>query len=263
MMQEYIIEQNWSNYSNDEHEMWRTLYRRQETILPGRVVPEFLEGMNHLGVARDAIPKFENLSKVLRQATGWEIVAVPGLVPDEIFFKFLAQRQFPSTCFIRKPHQIDYLQEPDIFHDIFGHVPLLVNPIFADYMEAYGKAGLKALHSGSLHRLARLYWYTVEFGLIQTSEGLRTYGSGIVSSYSETLYCVENSKPNRLLFDLKRVMRTKYRIDDFQETYFVIPSFDVLFHETQQDLLPLYHELNQFKDFEPGEVTNDDVKILI
>ncbi len=262
-MQDYLIEQNWSNYSQGEHEMWQTLYHRQEGILPGRVVPEFLEGMKRLGVAIDAIPRFEVLSQILKHATGWEVVAVPGLVPDEIFFRLLAERKFPSTCFIREPHQIDYLEEPDIFHDIFGHVPLLVNPVFADYMEAYGKAGLKALNSGALHRLARLYWYTVEFGLIQTPEGLRTYGSGIVSSYSETIYCVENPKPNRLLFDLKRVMRTKYRIDDFQETYFVIPSFEVLFQETSQDLHPLYQELDDFNDLEAGEVIHDDVKILI
>lgn len=243
--------------------MWRTLYHRQEQILPGRVVPEFIDGMKHLGVAIDEIPKFEDLSKVLRQATGWEVVAVPGLVPDAIFFGLLAERKFPSTCFIRKPHQIDYLQEPDIFHDIFGHVPLLVNPIFGDYMEAYGKAGLKALDSGSLHRLARLYWYTVEFGLIQTSQGLRTYGSGVVSSYTETIYCVESPKPNRLMFNLKRVMRTNYRIDDFQETYFVIPSFEALFKETLQDFTPLYDELTNFNDFKPGDVTKEDVKVII
>jgi phenylalanine-4-hydroxylase len=262
-MQNYLIEQNWSNYSHAEHDMWCRLYQRQEKILPTRVVPEFLEGMKQLGVAINQIPKFDDLSQVLKKATGWEVVAVSGLVPDDLFFALLADRKFPSTCFIREPHQIDYLQEPDIFHDVFGHVPLLINPIFANYMEAYGKAGLAALGSGSLHYLARLYWYTVEFGLIQTSEGLRTYGAGIVSSYSETIYCVEDLRPNRLLFNLKRVMRTNYRIDDFQETYFVIPSFDVLFQETCQELKPIYQELQGLPDFNPGTVTGEDQRILI
>lgn len=263
-MKDFLIPQDWQNYTDAEHDMWRTLFKRQEKVLKGRVVPVFLEGVKELHMAATGIPRFEDLNQILKNRTGWEVVAVSGLVPDELFFRLLAEKKFPSTCFIRQPEQIDYLQEPDIFHDIFGHIPLLINPIFADYMQHYGQAGLKAVGQNCLHRLARLYWYTVEFGLIQTAEGLRTYGAGIVSSYSETIYCVENKKPNRVMFDLNRVMRTNYKIDDFQETYFVIPSFEVLFQTTNgQDLQPLYQELETLADFEAGDVLPTDSLILI
>lgn len=263
-MKDFLIHQDWHNYTDAEHEMWRTLFRRQEKVLEGRVVPVFLEGVKDLQMAATGIPRFEDLNTILKSRTGWEVVAVTGLVPDELFFRLLAEKKFPSTYFIRKPDQIDYLQEPDIFHDIFGHIPLLINPLFADYMQHYGQAGLKALGHDSLHRLARLYWYTVEFGLIQTDEGLRTYGAGIVSSYSETIYCVEDKRPNRVMFDLKRVMRTNYRIDDFQETYFVIPSFEALFDVTHEiDLHPVYQELEGQSDFVAGEIIPTDKLILI
>lgn len=257
-MQNYLIDQNWSSYTEAEHRMWKTLFHRQEEVLINRVVPEFLAGVKQLQIAAEGIPKFEDLNEILMEATGWQVVAVTGLVPDDMFFALLADRKFPSTCFIREPHQIDYLQEPDIFHDIFGHVPLLIQPIFADYMQAYGQAGLKAFGTGSLHYLARLYWYTVEFGLIQTSEGLRIYGSGIVSSYTESIYCLESPKPNRILFDLQRVMRTNYRIDDFQEVYFVISSFEDLMRETYKDFGDLYEWLKGLPDFKPGDVVAED-----
>jgi len=183
---------------------------------------------------------------------------VPGLVPDGIFFEHLANRRFPSTCFIRTPEQMDYLQEPDIFHDVFGHVPLLVNPVFADYMEAYGKGGLKALGQDALHYLARLYWYTVEFGLIRTDEGMRIYGAGIVSSKGESLFCLDAPDPNRVGFDLMRVMRTNYRIDDYQETYFVIDSFQQLFDATAPDFTPYYAQLRALGDLEPGDLLPED-----
>src|SRR5262249_19921086 len=153
------------------------------------------------------------LNAVLESATGWRIVAVPGLVPDAVFFAHLAQRRFPSTRFIRRRDQLDYLEEPDIFHDICGHVPLLMNPVFADYMQAYGQGGLKASRLGHLRHLARLYWYTVEFGLIATPAGLRIYGSGILSSAGESVYCLDDPRPLRLGFALERVMRTRYVID--------------------------------------------------
>lgn len=263
-MKNFLIDQEWHNYTDAEHDMWRTLFKRQEKILQGRAVSEFLEGMEEFQMAAGGIPCFDKLNDTLRNKTGWEVVAVTGLVPDEMFFELLAQRKFPSTCFIRKPEQIDYLQEPDIFHDIFGHVPLLINPIFADYMQHYGQEGLKALGQDSLHYLARLYWYTVEFGLIQTKEGLRTYGAGIISSYSETIYCVEDKKPNRILFDLERVMRTNYRIDDFQETYFVIPSFDALFSATHvQDFHQFYQQLAMQSDFAAGDILPSDELVII
>ncbi len=167
---------------------------------------------------RDRVPEFDQLNETLMRATGWQVVAVPGLVPDEVFFEHLANRRFPASWWMRKPEQLDYLQEPDCFHDVFGHVPLLINPIFADYMEAYGKGGLKAAKLGALDMLARLYWYTVEFGLIQTPAGLRIFGAGILSSQGESIYSLDSDSPNRIGFDLHRIMRTRYRIDTFQKT---------------------------------------------
>ena len=252
------IEQDWNAYTAEQHAIWRTLFHRQEEVLVGRACDEYLEGLSGLGVAADGIPDFRRLNEVLRAATGWTIVAVPGLVPDDVFFAHLANRRFPSTCFIRRADQLDYLQEPDVFHDIFGHVPMLMNPVFADYMEAYGKGGLKALRLHNLEHLARLYWYTVEFGLIRTPDGIRIYGSGIVSSKGESIYCLEDKKPNRIAFDLLRVMRTRYRIDDYQESYFVIDSFEQLFTATQPDFTPYYAELAKLSDLEPGELLADD-----
>ncbi len=255
---DWSIDQNWEGYSKEEHGTWRTLFARQAKLLKSRAAPEFLDGVARLGVAADGIPDFRRLNDVLGKATGFRIVAVPGLVPDDVFFEHLANRRFPSTCFIRKPEQLDYLEEPDIFHDIFGHVPLLVNPVFADYMEAYGKGGLKALKQGALDKLSRLYWYTVEFGLIATGDGLRIYGSGIVSSKGESVYCLDHEAPNRLGFDLLRIMRTKYRIDAFQETYFVIDSFDQLFEATRPDFTPYYETLEAQPELEAGAVLPTD-----
>src|SRR5579863_7481780 len=255
---DFTITQDWPAYSRDEHETWRLLFHRQEAVLADRACHEFLMGMKDLGVAADGIPDFRRLNEVLERATQWSIVAVPGLVPDEVFFAHLAERRFPSTCFIRRRDQLDYLQEPDVFHDIFGHVPMLMNPVFADYMQAYGQGGLKALHLGALHHLARLYWYTVEFGLIATAEGLRIYGSGIVSSKGESVYCLEDLRPNRVRFDLMRVMRTHYKIDDFQQTYFVIDSFDQLFEATRPDFTPYYEELAKLWDIGAGDVLPND-----
>lgn len=251
---DFTIEQNWETYTPEEHAIWRTLFHRQENVLKGRACREFLDGLVGLGVAADGIPDFRRLNEMLSRATNWSIVAVPGLVPDAVFFEHLANRRFPSTCFIRRRDQLDYLQEPDVFHDIYGHVPMLMKPIFADYMQAYGQGGLKALHLDALHRLARLYWYTVEFGLIRTAEGMRIYGSGIVSSKGESIYCLEDPRPNRLGFNLLRVMRTRYRIDDFQSTYFAIESFDQLFEATRPDFTPYYAELKKLPDLDPPAV---------
>ena len=255
---DFAIEQYWSEYSEGEHATWRLLFERQQRLLAKRACREYLDGLVGLGVAADGIPDFRHLSDVLDNATGWRIVAVPGLVPDDVFFTYLARRRFPSTCFIRRREQLDYLQEPDIFHDICGHVPLLMNPVFADYMQAYGEGGLKALGLGHLDRLARLYWYTVEFGLIATQEGLRVYGSGILSSAGESVYCLEDPKPHRLCFDLRRVMRTRYRIDDFQQTYFVINDFQQLFDATRPDFAPIYREIASLTDIEPEALIDED-----
>src|SRR5205085_7868216 len=242
-LRDHTVEQNWQAYSEDEHAIWRLLFERQQKLLKRRACREYLDGLQGLGVAAGGIPDFRRLSDILDRATGWRIVAVPGLVPDDVFFAHLAARRFPSTCFIRRRDQLDYLQEPDVFHDIYGHVPMLMNPVFADYMQAYGEGGLKALRLGHLDRLARLYWYTVEFGLIATPEGLRIYGSGILSSAGESVYCLDDPHPHRLHFDLRRVMRTRYHIDRYQQTYFVINDFADLFAATRPDFAPIYREI--------------------
>ncbi len=256
---DYVIEQNWSRYSDEEHAVWRLLFERQQRLLVGRACRDYLDGLSGLGVAAHGIPDFRILSDILDRATGWRIAAVPGLVPDDVFFALLAQRRFPSTCFIRRRDQLDYLQEPDVFHDIYGHVPMLMNPVFADYMQAYGEGGLKALRLGHLPRLARLYWYTVEFGLIDTPEGLRIYGSGILSSAGESVYCLDDPRPHRIRFNLRRIMRTDYHIDRYQETYFVIDDFNELFDATRPDFTPIYREIAVLPDIEPGADTPDDI----
>jgi phenylalanine-4-hydroxylase len=255
---DFTIEQNWQGYSAEDHAIWRLLFKRLQSLLVGRACREYLDGVGALGVAAAGIPDFRRLSEILDRATGWRIVAVPGLVPDAVFFAHLAERRFPSTCFIRCPDQLDYLQEPDVFHDICGHVPLLMNPVFADYMQAYGQGGLKAAGLGYLGRLARLYWYTVEFGLIATPAGLRIYGSGILSSAGESIYCLEDPRPNRVGFDLRRIMRTRYHIDRYQDTYFVIDDFEQLFEATRPDFAPIYREVSALPDLDSDRVLDQD-----
>ncbi|MET0337721.1 MAG: phenylalanine 4-monooxygenase, partial [Caulobacter sp.] len=212
-----------------------------------------------LRLSKPGIPDFEELSERLRKLTGWSVVAVPGLVPDDVFFEHMANRRFVAGNFIRKPEQIDYLEEPDVFHDVFGHVPLLANPVFADYMQAYGEGGLRSLKFGSLEKLARLYWYTVEFGLIREAGDLHLYGAGIVSSYGESVFALDDPSPNRIGFDLKRVMRTQYRIDDYQQTYFVIDSFEDLLRQTlDTDFAPLYAELETLPDLDTETILPED-----
>jgi len=255
---DFVIAQGWADYTGQDHAIWRTLFERQSKLLPGRTCNEYLEGLSALGVAAEGIPDFERLSDIMERATGWRIVAVPGLVPDDVFFRHLAARRFPATNWIRRPEQLDYLQEPDLFHDVFGHVPILMNPVFADYLQSYGRGGLKALGLGALTKLVRLYWYTVEFGLIQTKAGLRIYGSGIVSSRGETIYSLESEVPKRIAFDLMRIMRTNYKIDDYQANYFVIESFEQLFEATRPDFTPYYRTLENQDDFAPGVVVSGD-----
>jgi phenylalanine-4-hydroxylase len=256
---DYTIAQPFERYSETDHAVWKTLFERQAQILVGRACEAYLQGVRGLGIIADGIPRFERLSDALDRATGWRIVAVPGLVPDDVFFGHLAGRRFPVTWWIRKPEQLDYIQEPDVFHDIYGHVPLLMNPVFADYMQAYGEGGLKALRLGALTQLARLYWYTVEFGLIRENGALRIYGSGIMSSKGESIYCLSSASPNRIRFDLMRIMRTRYRIDTFQKTYFVIDAFDELFDATRPDFTPYYAALRSMSDIGAGDVIEGDV----
>ncbi len=255
---DWTIDQGWDAYTPAEHAVWKTLFERQQKLLPGRACDEFIAGMKNLPIGADAIPDFRELSEVLGKRTGWEVVAVPGLVPDEVFFEHLANRRFPSGNFIRKPHELDYLEEPDVFHDVFGHVPMLMNPSIADYIQAYGKGGLRAKKLGVLDKLARVYWYTVEFGLIQQKDGLRIYGAGIASSRTESVFALEDASPNRIGFDLERVMRTHYRIDDFQESYFVIDSLAQLLSLAQIDFAPRYDHIEGQPEFQPGDVLATD-----
>ena len=256
---DWVIPQNWSAYTPEEHALWDRLFARQERMLASRVTPEFLQGLDILRLAKPGIPHFEELSERLMKATGWQVVAVPGLVPDDVFFDHLANRRFVAARFIRRPDQLDYLQEPDVFHDVFGHVPLLAHPVFADYMQAYGEGGLKADDLGAIDYLARLYWYTVEFGLIRQGDALKLYGAGIVSSFGESHFALEDPSPNRLGFGLQRVMRTRYRIDDYQQSYFVIDSFEQLLRQTaEMDFTPLYRELANLSDLEVDTVLPQD-----
>jgi phenylalanine-4-hydroxylase len=261
---DYVIDQNWAAYTADEHAVWDFLYRRQRDMLADRADPVMLQGLEALDLNRGGIPNFAVINEELTQRTGFTVVAVPGLVPDEVFFTHLANRRFPAGQFIRRRDQLDYLQEPDIFHDVFGHVPLLTNPVFADYMEAYGKGGLRAMKFGRLKNLAALYWYTVEFGLIETPKGVRIYGAGISSSKDESIFALDDSSPNRLRFDLERVMRTEYRIDDFQQTYFVIRSYEELFRATvDTDFAPLYSRLADGVSHRPETVISGDGVISV
>ena len=255
---DWTIDQGWHNYTPQEHAVWKTLFERQSKLLPGRACDEFVRGMQDLPIGPDQIPNFEQLSETLSQRTGWQIVAVPGLVPDDVFFEHLAHRRFPAGHFIRKPHELDYLEEPDVFHDVFGHVPMLMNPAIADYIQAYGEGGLRAKRLGVLEKLARVYWYTVEFGLVKQPDGLRVYGAGIASSATETVFSVEDDSPNRVAFDLERVMRTNYRIDDFQESYFVLDNLNDLLELARIDFAPLYERVADASDFEPGDILPSD-----
>jgi len=247
MRPDYTVDQDYDAYTEEQQGRWRRLYRRQIELVSGRACAEYAEALSGLDY-EGGIPRFEVVNEQLGAAAGWQLVTVPGLVPDLVFFDHLAHRRFPVTGWIREEDEFDYIVEPDIFHDFFGHVPMLFTGVFGDYMEAYGRGGLKAERLGALKWLARLYWYTVEFGLIRTPDGLRNYGAGILSSPSEIDHAVRSPKPRRVAFDLMRIMRSLYRIDDFQETYFVIDSFDQLFEATRPDFTPYYEELARLPD---------------
>jgi phenylalanine-4-hydroxylase len=256
---DWTIDQDWENYAPAQHAVWATLYKRQSALLAGRACDEYVRGMRALPIGADQIPDFRRLSDALMKATGWQVVAVPGLVPDEVFFEHLANRRFPAGNFIRRADELDYLEEPDVFHDVFGHVPMLMHPVIADYIQAYGQGGLRALRLGKLAQLARVYWYTVEFGLVQQADGLRIYGSGIASSSAESVFSIDDDSPHRVRFNLDRVMRTKYRIDDFQETYFVIRDLDELLELAQIDFAPIYARIEGLAELAPGELQPTDV----
>ena len=249
---DWTVPQRWEELTDEDHWVWDTLFARQQSLLRGRAVAAFQQGLDVLHLSRPGVPNLDELNEKLHARTGWTVVAVPGLVPDDVFFGHLSRRQFPAGNFIRSAKQLDYLEEPDVFHDMFGHVPLLAQPAVADFMQALGELGLEALSKGALHRLARLYWYTVEFGLAREDGALKIYGAGILSSFGESHYAVESAKPGRHAFDLERVMRTRYRTDAFQEAYFVIDRFeDVLKLVRRNDFAGLCDALEGLPDVEP------------
>jgi phenylalanine-4-hydroxylase len=255
---DWTVPQDWAAYSAHDHETWDILFARQSAQLPGRAASAFLHGLDVLRLSKPGIPDFAELNDRLMAATGWQVVAVPGLVPDDVFFDHLAHRRFVAGNFIRRRDQLDYLQEPDVFHDVFGHVPMLADPVFADYMQAYGEGGLRSHGLGALDRLARLYWYTVEFGLVREGGGLKLFGAGIVSSHGESRFALDDPSPHRITFDLERVMRTDYIIDDFQQTYFVIDSFEKLLEDSYRDFGALYARLAKAHDIAADAVIAED-----
>ena len=255
---DFTIDQAWSSYSTEEHGRWDRLFERQTEVIRNRACSEVLDAIDALQLSASGIPDMERLSDRLEKRTGWRVVPVAGLVPDEIFFEHLANRRFPAGAFIRPEAEFDYLQEPDIFHDIFGHVPMLANPVFAEFMEAYGKGGQRAMELGQLHNLARLYWYTVEFGLIRENGELKIYGAGILSSPQETVFALEDDSPNRIGFDVIRLMRTNYIIDDFQQTYFVVDSFRQLLNACYRDFADIYADVKALSELAPRDTLSYD-----
>jgi phenylalanine-4-hydroxylase len=256
---DFTIDQGWDRHTAEEHARWDQLFARQVEILGSRAASAFLDGLEVLRLTDPGIPDFARLSEALDARTGWRVVAVPGLIPEHAFFDHLANRRFPSGNFIRGADQLDYLQEPDVFHDVFGHVPMLADPVFADYMQAYGQGGLRALGLDAIDRLARLYWYTVEFGLVREGDSHKIFGAGIVSSFGETQFAFDDPSPSRIGFAMERVMRTRFRIDDYQQTYFVIDSFEDMLRQTvETDFAPLYAKLAELPDLEVDAVLPDD-----
>ena len=257
-----VTTQVWENFTEDDHNTWKTLFERQAQVLKNRACDEIIDGMARLEICNDKIPKMEDMNIILKRETDFSVVAVKGFIPEDLFFRFLSERKFPSTCFIRKPHQMDYLEEPDIFHDLFGHVPLLVNPIFANFMEEFGRMGLRSIEHGLLKYAAALYWFTVEFGLIKTPKGLRIYGAGITSSKGESIYCLESEIPVRIKYDILRTMKTNYHIDSFQKSYFVIENYEELFESVRSlDWQQIKETFKKFPQIDQGIYINELEKI--
>ena len=238
------LEPEQTQYSSDEDAIWNDLFERQMGVLPGRASSAFMAGLQKLNLNRGGVPDFGQLSEDLGHLTGWSVVPVPMLIPDHVFFWHLANRRFPAGNFIRTRETFDYIEEPDVFHDVFGHVPMLTDPVYADYMQEYGKAGWKAMRYNRLKALGALYWYTVEFGLMLENGAVRAYGAGILSGPTEVVYATEAKSPNRIMLNVDRVMRTDYVISDLQPTYFVIESFEDLYKQTvERDFDRLYRNL--------------------
>lgn len=260
---DYTVGQDWHAYTSEMHDRWRRLHARQSALVGRYACRSFREGLARLDCA-GGIPRFEDANVILSSATGWRLVAVPGFIPDDVFFDHLAHRRFPVTRWIREEHELDYLVEPDVFHDFFGHVPMLLDPAIADFLELYGKAGARAMGMDALPMLARIYWYTIEFGLVREDDGLRVFGAGIISSHSETVYSVDNPQVLRLPFDPVRIMRTGYMIDEFQKTYFVLESLPQLIGGlVGLDFGPLYEKWRETPELPAGEYLPGETPILL
>ena len=223
-----LLAQDYAAYTADDHWVWRTLFERQLRVLPAVASRRFLEGLPRVDFQAAHIPDFAAVNPLLARATGWSLVAVPGIVDDRTFFELLAARRFPATTWLRPPVQLDYLEEPDMFHDVFAHVPLLTDRSFTDFLQAVGTLALRHLHDAhAVELLSRLYWFTVEFGLINEGGRLRIYGAGILSSAGETVFCLSHA-PARRPFDVAAILATPYAKDRMQDVYFVIDSYEQL-----------------------------------
>lgn len=247
------------DYTQEENKTWQYLYERQMVAIENRACEEFIHGMDILGLSKERIPQLPDINRALRKETGWEVAAVPALIPFGRFFELLANKRFPAATFIRRKDEIDYLQEPDIFHEIYGHCPLLTDPVFAEFVHNYGKLGLSASKQERVY-LARIFWFTVEFGLIQKSSGLKIYGAGILSSIGETEYSLESSKPERKPFDVMTALRTPYRIDIYQTVYFVIKQFEEIYEAMDSSIIDKIHEAIELGDFSPTFPPKEDLK---
>lgn len=256
-----IIHERWEAFTDIEHHTWSSMFEKQTKLLANRAVDETIKGMENLAIFGKRIPKLFELNKLLMQATGFSAVPVIGFIPEDLFFTLLSERKFPVGCFVRKPHQLDYIEEPDIFHDLFGHIPLLFDPVFADLTEELGVKGTQSLKRGMGKFAGRLYWFTLEFGLIRSSAGLRIYGAGITSSAKESVYCLDSKEPTHIRFNLQRALKTQYRIDVIQKLYVVIENFQQLFQaikkldwDEMEDFLVSFPDIAENISINPEEI---------
>lgn len=238
------------DWTANENKTWNTLITRQSEIVKTRACPEFLEGLDRIGFSQDRVPQHTEINKRLKDFSGWEVEVVPALIPAKEFFTLLANKKFPAASFIRIPQELDYIQEPDIFHEFYGHVPLLTFSEYANFMEEFGKLAL-SISPKDRRRIFRIFWFTVEFGLLKTPGGVKAYGGGMLSSIHETVYSVESPQPQRLDFDPLTALRTPYRIDIPQPLYYVLENFTDLYKILDKDLLRLLEQSKELGDFEP------------
>lgn len=244
-----VDENGYVNWSDTENEIWAKLVARQSDVIQGRASKEFMKGLEILDFPKDRIPQIPDLNKILEECTGWGVQPVPAIIQPKEFFTLLSKKRFPAATFIRIPEEMDYLQEPDIFHELYGHTPLLTNQAYADFMQRFGEIALEA-DPKDRRRLFRLFWFTIEFGLVKTQEGLKAYGGGILSSIGETQYCLTDDN-EKVDFDSLNVLRTPYRIDIMQPMYFVLDHFEDLFTILKDDVLGLLEKSKELGDFPP------------